>query len=241
MGRADLHAPIGELVASAPDSWRLALDKWGIDYCCNGRSSLKEASQNAGVDPIEVRAALDASAAAPPDEDRVNPANLTMTELADHIEATHHAYLQEELPRLAGLVEKVTEVHGDDFPWIVEVAQVYKGLVSELESHMMKEEQILFPMVRQLETALTAPELHCGTVNNPIGVMEMEHESAGAALRRLRELSSSYQPPEGTCVTFRALLEGLERLEMDMYEHIHKENNILFVNASEAERQLREQ
>ncbi len=240
MDRVDLHAPIGELVVGAPDSWRLALDKWGIDYCCNGRSSLEEASRNAGVDPVEVWAALDASEAASAPEDRVNPANLTMSELADHIEATHHAYLQVELPRLAGLMEKVADVHGDDFPWVAELAQVFGGLVAELESHMMKEEQILFPMVRQLETALTAPEFHCGTVLNPIGVMEMEHESAGGALRRLRELSSGYQPPLGACVTFRALLEGLERLEMDMHDHIHKENNILFVNARGAERQLRE-
>jgi len=241
MGRADLQAPIGELVAGAPYSWRIALEKWGVDYCCNGRSSLEEASRNAGVEPMEVLAALDASEAAPPHEDRFNPANLTMTELADHIEATHHAYLQEELPRLTTLAEKVAEVHGDDFPWTVELAQVYKGLVAELEIHMMKEEQILFPMVRRLETALTAPGFQCGTVDNPIGVMEMEHDNAGAALRHLRELSSGYQPPPGTCVTFRVLLEGLERLEMDMHEHIHKENNVLFVNASLAERRLREQ
>jgi regulator of cell morphogenesis and NO signaling len=165
---------------------------------------------------MEVWAALDASEAPSPHEDPVNPADLTMSELADYIEATHHAYLQEELPRLAGLVEKVADVHGGDFPWIAELAQVYGGLAAELESHMMKEEQILFPMVRQLETAPTAPEFHCGDVDNPIGVMEMEHDSAGAALRRLRELSSGYHPPQGACVTFRTLLEDLERLEADI-------------------------
>ena len=171
--------------------------------------------------------------------DAVNPAELTLTELADHIEETHHAFLRRELPRLSALVEKVSHVHGDTESWIVEADRVFKGLVAELESHMMKEEQILFPMVRQLEAARSAPEFHCGSIGNPIAAMEHEHDYVGRTLRQLRELSSGFQAPEGACRSFSAMLEGLQQLELDLHQHIHKENNILFIRASETEGRLR--
>ena len=100
---------------------------------------------------------------------------------------------------------------------------------------MMKEEQILFPMIRELDRAVDSGSFHCGGINNPIAVMEREHENAGQALQRLRKLTSDFAAPEGACNTFRAMLDGLETLEADTHEHIHKENNVLFVRALETE------
>ena len=103
---------------------------------------------------------------------------------------------------------------------------------------MLKEEQILFPLIRELDQAATAPSFHCGSVGNPIRMMEMEHQNAGAALGRIREMTTDYEIPEGACNSFRAMLSGLEHLEADLHLHIHKENEILFPKASEMEAKL---
>jgi regulator of cell morphogenesis and NO signaling len=161
-----------------------------------------------------------------------------MTELADHIEQTHHAYLREELPRLTGLVGKIREVHGERHPKLVEVQRVFLGLRDELMMHMMKEEQVLFPMIRQMEASDNEPSFDCGSVDNPIRVMEHEHDNAGNALARLNELTGGYLPPADACNTYRATLSGLQELELDLHLHIHKENNILFPRASEREKLL---
>ena len=159
----------------------------------------------------------------------------TLTELADHIEATHHAYLKEELPRLEFMVHKVTNRHGEHRPALVQMAQVFDAFKAELESHMMKEEQILFPLCRQLEHASGPQHFHCGSVQNPIRVMIQEHDDAGEALRRMRELTDDYSVPMDACGTYRALFDSLKQLEQDMHRHVHKENSILFPKAVEAE------
>ena len=230
---------VGHLVADRPERSRV-FERYGIDYCCGGKRSLQDACRDRGVDPAAVLAELqtvDGHAT----QEGVSPADMTMTELANHIEATHHVYLREELPRLQGLVDKVATAHGKRYPWLEDVQSTYRDLVAELNPHMLKEEQILFPMIRELDSATVAPSLHCdacGTVSNPIRVMEHEHANAGAALRRLRELTSGFEVPEGGCNSFRVMVDGLRQLEADTHAHIHKENNVLFVRAVEAEEEL---
>ncbi len=233
----NIHMQVGHLVADRPERSRV-FERYEIDYCCSGKRSLEDACRDRGLDPAAVLAELqtvDADAT----QEGVIPADMTMTELADHIEATHHVYLREELPRLQGLVDKVMTAHGKRYPWLEGVQSTYRDLVAELNPHMLKEEQILFPMIRELDSATVAPSLHCGSVSNPIGVMEHEHANAGAALRRLRELTSGFEVPEGGCDSFRAMVDGLRQLEADTHAHIHKENNVLFVRAAEAEGELR--
>ncbi|MCH7892641.1 MAG: iron-sulfur cluster repair di-iron protein [Gemmatimonadetes bacterium] len=226
---------VGQMVVERPQRSRV-FDRLHIDYCCGGKRTLEEACAKRGLDLKAVLAELEAfDAEAETQPDAVRPANLTMTELADDIERTHHAYLREELPRLAGLVKKVSAVHGQAHPWLTGLTSVYAELVAELEPHMLKEEQILFPMIRELDQAATAPSFHCGSVGNPIKMMEMEHQNAGAALDRIREMTTDYEIPEGACNSFRAMLSGLEHLEADLHLHIHKENEILFPKASEME------
>ena len=238
MEQVDIHTPVGQLVVERPGRSHL-FEHLGLDYCCAGKLPLGEACRAAEIDIDDVLAQLSAHDDAEADTGEVNPADLTLSELADHIEQTHHVYLRRELPRLGQMAEKVAQVHGDAHPWLADLRLVFSGLVAELEMHMMKEEQILFPLVRELETARSLPGFHCGSVDNPIAAMEHEHDNAAAALGRLRELSGDFKPPENACNTFRGLLQGLAELEADLHEHIHKENNILFVRASTAEGRLR--
>jgi regulator of cell morphogenesis and NO signaling len=162
---------------------------------------------------------------------------MTLTELADHIEATHHAYLKEELPRLDSMTEKVARVHGEHEPRLAQTRQAFLALKAELEPHMMKEERILFPIIRQLEQADGPLQFHCGSVANPIRQMEHEHDQAGNALAILSESTDRYTPPDWACNTYRAMLDSLARLESDMHQHVHKENNVLFPKAIRMEAQ----
>jgi regulator of cell morphogenesis and NO signaling len=132
------------------------------------------------------------------------------------------------LPRLEALVTKVARVHGDKEPRLAQVQDLFLGLSAELAAHLMKEEQVLFPMIRQLEASGTLSQLHCGRVANPIHRMEFEHDEAGATLAQLRQLTDDYTPPEWACNTYRALFDALAYFEQDMHQHVHKENNVLF-------------
>lgn len=165
----------------------------------------------------------------------------SLTELVDHIEATHHAYLHEEIPRLAALASDVVHAHGNKDPRLREAQQTFVGMAIKLWCHMLKEEQCLFPRIRQIEANDQPPSAHCENVSNPIRQMEVEHDDAGSALNRLRELTDGFSPPEWACKKYRSLLAGFAYLERDMQRHIDKEDNVLFPSALklEARRQVR--
>ena len=163
--------------------------------------------------------------------------------LIRHIVDTHHRYLRDALPRLTQLAEEVVQArlenHGDT---LLPVQQTIQELRGELESHMWKEEMVLFPLVIGLEEARmagrSAPPVHCGSVLNPIRVMEREHATAGRALAELRRLTSDYTPPGDASQSYRALYAGLAELEADLHQHIHLEDNTLFPRAAELEAAL---
>jgi regulator of cell morphogenesis and NO signaling len=207
-----------------------------IDYCCGGKISLADACRRKGANPDDVIEQLGQLDSASDDQRIVDADAMSLTELADHIEQTHHAYLREELPRLDFMTEKVSRVHGDKEPRLLQVREAFVALKAELEPHMMKEERILFPMVRELEASASRPDFHCGSVANPIRQMEHEHDQAGNALAILRQATDGFTPPQWACNTYRAMLDALERLERDMHQHIHKENNVLFPKAMELEK-----
>ena len=225
---------VSELARAVPASTRV-FQQYGIDFCCGGAKTLAEASRAKGIALEGLLEQLE-NAERLPDGERAHDWNAaTAASLIDHILDKHHAYLRSELPRLAGMLAKVIEVHGDRHPDSLRpLGSIYAGLKTELEEHMWKEENILFPLIRQMEQAKsvggTMPRMPVG---GPIQVMETEHESAGNALRQLRQISSDYQPPEDACNTYRALLDGLKTLESDLHEHIHLENNLLFPKALE--------
>ena len=154
-----------------------------------------------------------------------------LTELADHIEKQHHGYLREALPRLAGMLEQLAQAQGEGSPEVLDLRDVFGSLRAELESHLAKEERILFPMIRDLDASATLPDFHCGTLRNPVRVMEMEHDAAQLALSRLRELTRDYEPPENADDLVRATIKELGEFDADMQQHIYKESSVLFPRA----------
>ena len=212
------------------------LERLGIDYCCGGDQSLELACRKAGRETGAVIAALlEAERPSAPEPEGIDWRNETLEALTEHIERTHHSFMKRELPRAGELMAKVRLAHGERHPELAEMAAVLDGLAGEIGAHLLKEERVLFPMIRQMEATRLVGRLHCGSVTNPIAVMEHEHESAGIALRRLRELSRGYQPPEDACASYRALLDSLAGIERDLHVHIHKENNILHPRAEQLE------
>ena len=162
---------------------------------------------------------------------------MSLTELADHIEATHHVYLSEELPRLMAMTREVTAIHGGSDPRLQQVQETFRAMAAELCGHMIKEENCLFPLIRQLEATDRPPSTDCCSVAGPIRQMEFEHDEADSALVRLRKLTDDFTPPEWACSKYRVLLDALAHLEQDMHLHIHKENDVLFPRALELEAQ----
>lgn len=235
MSTYKLTDTVGAIVAQHPALSRV-FESERIDYCCGGKKTVEEACAGKGIDPQEFLARLESSAAAAADGPEVVDARaMSLTELADHIQQTHHAYLREELPRIEGLTKKVASVHGNDDPRLREVVDVFLAMAGELSAHTFKEDRILFPMIRQLEQAAATPAFHCGSVAHPIRQMELEHDEAGSALDRLRELTDDFTPPDWACNTYRAMIEALVSLELDLHQHIHKENNVLFPRALDME------
>ncbi len=212
---------VGQLAAEHPLATRV-FARHGIDFCCGGGVPLGKVCAANGLDAAaviaEIQHELGVGGAAPRRWDQA-----PLIELIAHILTTYHAPLWEELPRLDGMARKVLDVHREKDPeGFTALVEVFAGLRAELEQHMAKEEQILFPMIMQGRG---------NGANAPITVMMHEHEIAGAALRRLRELTNDYTVPEEACNTWRALWHGLAALESDLHDHIHLENNILFPRA----------
>jgi regulator of cell morphogenesis and NO signaling len=228
---------VGRFVAENMGRSRV-FDRFGIDYCCGGRKPLDQVCQERGLAVDEVLGAIAAFDAEPHTDDKRDWTREPMSALVDHIVETHHEPLRRELPRLKAHAEKVAQVHGQGHPELIELREVFNELKSELEFHMLKEEKVLFPMIKQLERAADAPSFHCGSITQPIQVMEHEHDDAGAAIARMRTLTGDYTPPDDACTTYRALLDGLADLEFDMHRHVHKENSILFPRAAAVEAEL---
>ena len=226
-----VHQTVGEIMARNP-SLADVFESMGIDYCCGGTKSLIETCREKELEPRAVLARLrESDRGEAQSKSTADVSEMTVTDLVDHIEDTHHAYLRKELPRLAELARQVASRHGEKDPRLHRVQQTIGEMSVELWQHMQKEEQCLFPMIRQLQLGAQAPWVYCGTIANPIRQMEFEHDDAGAALSRLRELTDGFSPPTWACNTYRVLLNALAYFERDMHAHMHKENNVLFPNA----------
>jgi regulator of cell morphogenesis and NO signaling len=224
---------MAEVVSLRPELAR-PMTALGLDFCCGGGQSLSDGCSAAGLDVDEVLSRFDAVV----EEAEPDWANLTPSELVAHIENTHHRYLGETLPYLDGLMKKVTEVHGERHPELADISAVFNTLRADLEPHLMKEERVLFPMIRDLYDTTEVPMFHCGTLQNPIRMMCLEHDTVGELLGQLSALTFNYSPPDDACASYSALFAGLSELEADTHLHVHKENNLLFpvVVAEEAAR-----
>ncbi len=228
MSNVTIETTVGELVRAAPVRARV-FEKLGIDFCCGGKKPLAEVCQAKGLDPATVLAMLTALDTTP-DAGLIDADAMGLTELCEHIESAHHGYLREELPRLDFMTRKVAAVHGADEPRLVRIREIFTKFAPELVAHMIDEEDMIFPRIRQLDGGKGGVEER-ESLRTSIEKLEHEHEQAGDALARFRELTDGYTPPEWACNTFRALYDGLARLERNMHQHVHKENNVLFPRA----------
>ncbi len=166
--------------------------------------------------------------------DDVDWAAASVAQLCGHIVEHHHGYLREELPPLRALVDKVARAHGEAHAELLDVKETFHGLADELEEHMVKEEQVLFPACMALEAGAPA-DFPFGSVENPIRMMLHEHETVARGLARIQALTGGYAPPSGACNSYRAMLDRLQTLEVDTHRHVHEENNILFPRAAALE------
>jgi regulator of cell morphogenesis and NO signaling len=226
---------VRELAVELTSATRV-FEKLGIDYCCGGHRTLTEACEvakvpvSAAVTSLEVAESIVSETRVAKDWSRE-----PLSELIDHIVKTHHAFVRQELPRIEALLTKVLSKHGTGHPELSGVDTIFAALQQELNMHLMKEEQILFPYIVRLEEAKIAgepvPPAMFGSVQHPISMMEQEHDGAGEAFRRMHELTDNFAVPASACMSYQELYRALPAFEADLHQHIHLENNILHPRA----------
>lgn len=213
--------------------------KYGIDFCCGGGISIDKACKKKNIDFSKLKEELLAVDDAP----RAYEYNKWELDfLIDHIVNIHHTYVEEAIPLIIQYANRVAEVHGHHYTEVIEINNLFTEVANELASHMKKEEIILFPYIKKLVNLkkeggyVTRPPF--GTVNNPIQMMEREHENAGDIFKEIARLTNNYTAPAEACNTFRALYSKLDEFEQDLHQHIHLENNILHPKAISLEKEL---
>ena len=206
------------------------LEKYNLDFCCKGKRTLAQACTEKGLSVEEVMKELEASA----DTDRKSSMpfiEMSAEQLIGLILIHHHFYRKQNMPIIAAHLTKVAAKHGERFPYMVEVLELFLHLKNEMTLHMQKEETVLFPRIKEVESFYhfkQPKKLDSNYINGPVGVMEQEHDEAGEIMRRIRELTGNYIPPEEACTTFKVSLAELKEFEEDLHRHVHLENNILF-------------
>lgn len=237
---ASTQRTVRDLALENPEATRV-FEKVGIDYCCGGGKSLEAACAAANLSVEEVIDSLElAEEAARTKRKNRNWQIGSLADLVAHINSTHHKYTREEIARLRPLFDKVVSVHGKNHPELQHMRAVFRGLAQELTMHMMKEEAVLFPYIARMEESVIQKETVLpppfGSVQNPVSMMMHEHDSAGEALRTMRQASAGYTAPGDACISYEELYKALADFEKDLHQHIHLENNILFPRAIEMER-----
>lgn len=231
---------VREVAIELPQSTRL-FEKLKIDYCCGGNKPLAEACASAGLDVDNVIGMLTKVTQSTSQNDgSLDFQNASPPELIRHILETHHVFTKSEMDRLQLLADKVLAAHGGNHPELVHLDELITRLCADLKPHMFKEEQVLFPYIVALAQAAdqnrALPFAPFGTVNKPIRMMMMEHDTAGDILREMRMVTSDYKVPAEACISYRTLYQALENFERDLHQHIHLENNILFPKALDLEK-----
>ena len=216
-------------------------DKYKLDYIQGGRKTIEQACLQNGTDPNLVYAEIEII-----DSTKVEiPERIDDWELdfiVDYIMNNHHKYVRYMIPVITAHTEKVAEAHANDHPEMKEVAKIFSVVYKELKQHMMKEEEILFPYIKYLikvskgEAKFEKP--YFGRIGNPINLMELEHQSVGESMYRIRKLTNNYTAPFDACDTYKVCLKELKEFEEDHHKHVHLENNVLFPRAVLLEEQL---
>ena len=209
-------------------------EKYHLDFCCKGKRTLAQACTESEVKIEEVLSELGKTEQGNSSSIPVSYEKMSLTQLTDYIVATHHSYVKKEMPAILGYLQKVASKHGGHHPEMIKVLEIFTAVKEEMEQHMQKEEVILFSGIKDVECQLTE-----GTeiiINNtyllsPISVMEQEHDHAGSAKAEIRQLTNNYNLPDDSCTTYKLSFAALNAFELDLHQHVHLENNILFPKA----------
>lgn len=222
---------VGEIVRKNPLAARVFSDL-EIDFCCGGNVLFSEACQSKNENPDEIWQAIEQTNQANSANRMLNFDEFELDFLADYLENVHHQYLYKNLPEIRFFVDKVTTKHAERYDYLGELLQLYNELESDLLGHLPKEENVLFPYIKQMTQEMKqkkeATQPFFGTIRNPLSVMYAEHEEAGEILHRLRVITHNYTPPANACNSHLVMLAKLKELDEDLIQHIHLENNILF-------------
>jgi len=192
--------------------------KYNIDFCCGGGVTIEKVCEKNGVayetlanDLLQISSSVE-------DSNDYNTWKLPF--LIDYIVNIHHEYVEENLPLLLMYASKVSKVHGHHYSEVIEIDRLVREIASELSAHMKKEELILFPFIKQMVRAekegTSVPERNFGSVDNPIRMMEHEHEEVGDRFKEIARLTNQYTPPQEACNTFKALYDKLDEFEQDL-------------------------
>lgn len=229
---------IGELVAKDLRKAEV-FKKFNIDFCCGGKKTLSQVCNDKQINIKDVESELEKLDSTSESVSQ-NYNEWSLDFLVDFIINTHHKYVKNSLPILLEYTAKVAKVHGKEHLEVVAIYDLFKEASEELNLHMMKEETILFPYIKQLVNEKNSVNEGCsfGTVKNPIRMMEHEHDIVGNIFKTIRELSNDYTPPEDACTTYKLSYKKLEEFENDLHQHIHLENNILFPKSIKLESEL---
>lgn len=210
------------------------LEKYNLDFCCKGKRTLIQActEKDLAVDSIlkELESSVNMPAAGK------DFTEMNADQLIKHIILKHHFYVKQIMPVIEEHLTKVAFKHGDHFPYMKEVLELFTHLKNEMYMHLQKEEVILFPRIKELESLMQYNQqrpVDKNYIYGPVGVMESEHDEAGEIMYRIREITGNYEAPEGACTTFKLVLDELKAFEEDLHQHVHLENNLLFPKAEE--------
>lgn len=229
---------VREIALEMPLTTRV-FEEFKIDYCCHGDTLFDQACRNAGALPDVVNQKLDLIVDGSRETAGGSLSDMPLSDLIDYILDKHHVYTRDEIAHLTQLMAKVASRHGSHYEYLLELKELFAAICYDLEPHMVKEEMVLFPYIRDLEyrrsNKLRASFPAFGTVRHPISMMAVEHEEVGELLSRMRSVTNDYALPEGACPSFTALYHRLDEFERDIHQHIHLENNILFPRAVKLE------
>ncbi|OGX61524.1 MAG: iron-sulfur cluster repair di-iron protein [Paenibacillus sp. RIFOXYA1_FULL_44_5] len=219
---------IGEIVSKFPGASYLFKDNH-IDFCCGGDRTLTAALMELKLEEDEFLAKLNVTYAASKiiQTLKVNWLEAASTDLIEYVVSTHHGYLQKELPVLSELINKIVRVHGPNHgEMLLKLNQLFQLMKKELEQHLIAEEQLAFPLIKEYDLIPSAILLN--KINETLAELETEHSTVGDLLKEMRAVTNDYELPEDACRTYTLTFHKLEEMEADLFQHIHLENNILF-------------
>jgi regulator of cell morphogenesis and NO signaling len=205
------------------------LEKYNLDFCCKGKRTLQQACDEKG---LSIETLLQELEGTRDTVTKVLPfTEMSYEQLISYILIHHHFYVKQSMPTILFHIEKVATKHGERYPYMVKVLEIFNAIKEDMTQHMQKEEMILFPRIKEIGQLLSNKQktnLGETYITGPVDVMETEHDHAGEMLYTIRQLTNNYTPPEDACTTFKVCLAELKEFEEDLHKHVHLENNLLF-------------